>query len=161
MLALQNFMAPVILIRNSLPSDVAAMKNNLRTGDVQEVMSFGISPERALWQSYRKSMIRKTVLIDGQPAAMFGMAGVTMGETGVPFLLTTPLVEKVSPLRFARIFQEEVLKMLEVFPRLVNYVDSSYDKATRLLDIVGFTLSEPEPYGVQGVKFQRFEMRRK
>lgn len=82
-----------------------------------------------------------------------------MGDVGRPWLLTTYAAEKISPLRFTRIYQDEVLRMLDVFPRLVNYVDSRYTKATRLLDIIGFELDEPEPMGVNGILFQKFEMR--
>jgi hypothetical protein len=161
MLALKDRMGALVNIRTSMPQDVALMKNNLRLEDAAEVLSVGLTPQKALWQSYKKSTMRKTAFVDGDIAAMWGICGVTMGQIGRPWLLTTPAVEKVSPLFFARVYQKEVLEMLHFFPKLVNYVHADYTKAVRLLDIIGFTLSEAEGLGVAGVLFHRFEMRGK
>ncbi len=81
-----------------------------------------------------------------------------MGNTGAPWLLTSPEALKVSPLRFARVYKAEVQKMLKMFPNLVNYVDSSYNQAVRLLQIVGFDLEDPKPYGKNGGLFRKFTM---
>ena len=42
----------------------------------------------------------------------------------------------------------------------LNIVDANYTAAIRLLDIVGFELGEPEPMGIHGKPFRRFEMER-
>lgn len=154
---IQNNMVEIV---DSLPSHVAQLKGNLRPEDIKEVLRLGVSVERALWRSYKESLIRKTALIDGRVAAMWGAKGGVMAKEGMVWLLTSPDVKKVSPLQFARIYQEQVYNMLKIFPILENYVDASYSSAIRLLEIIGFTVYEPEPVGKDGAMFCRFSIRR-
>src|ERR1700744_4429664 len=118
MLVAQKNMQPSIEIRPSTPQDVALMKNHLRPADAREVLCLGVTPQKALWLSYKRSTLRKTAFVGGEIAAMGGLHATTMGETGVPWLLTTEAVRKITPLRFVHIYQTEVLRMLEIFPRL-------------------------------------------
>lgn len=140
----QNKKSPIVKIVTTLPSHIAALKVNLRCEDVNEILHLGVSVQHALWYSYRRSLIRKTALIDSMVAAAWGVHGTFMGKTGVPWLLTSPKVKQISPLKFAKIYQEEVLQMLKIFQRLENYVHAEYDSAVRLLEIIGFTVEEPQ-----------------
>lgn len=139
--------APVVSIVESIGPHTVSLKDRLRPQDAQEILRFGITVQHALWYSYRNSLIRKTALIDGTVAAMWGCNGIFMGRVGTPWLLTSPEVHKVSPLKFTRIYQQEVVKMLKMFPRLENYVDAEYSGAIRLLEIIGFTVEEPQKMG--------------
>lgn len=139
---------PIINIAPSEPWDVSKLRNNLRPEDENEILRFGVSIQYALWRSYRRALIRKTAFIDGQIAAMWGCGGTFLGNKGMVWLMTTPEVKKVSPLKFTRIYQEEVNNMLKMFKRLENYVDAEYDCAIRLLDIIGFTIEEPQKIGL-------------
>lgn len=139
--------APLVEIVPTVGPHIAALKENIRPEDAREVLRLGVSVKHALWWSYRRSMVRKTATIDGVIAAAWGVHGTFMGKTGIPWLITTTEVRKISPLRFARIYQEEVLDMLKLFPRLENYVDSEYTAAIRLLEIIGFHIGNPEPIG--------------
>ncbi len=87
-------------------------------------------------------------MIDGEVAACWGVHGSFLGNRAVVWLMTTPLVRKVSPLYFARLYQKEVAEMLKIFQRLENYVHAEYDSAIRLLEIIGFTVEEPEKIGM-------------
>lgn len=140
---------------------VGYLKGNLRVEDANEILRFGISVSRGLRISYRHSIIRKTAMIDGSVAAMWGCSGDMLGQSGQPWLLTTPEVHSISPLRFCRIYQEEVYKMLDVFPVLVNYVDAEYSNAIRLLDIIGFEIGEPEPMGENKALYRKFVLRKR
>jgi len=66
----------------------------------------------------------------------------SLGQVGTPWLLTSDAVKNISPLKFTRIYQQEVGKMKRLFPVLENYVDAEYNGAIRLLKIVGFELGE-------------------
>lgn len=147
-------------IQESTPAHVQELAENIRPGDRQEIEAYGFPTNKALWRSYKGSILRRTALIDGRVAAMWGVGGVPLGDVGQPYLMTSHLAETVSPLQFARIYQEEVLNMLSVFPKLVNWCDAGYHKAKRLLDIVGFTIGEPEPIGPKGALFCKFEIER-
>lgn len=136
--------SPVVTIVPTVPAHIAALKKNLRQEDADEILRFGLSVQHALWYSYRRSLIRKTALVDGVVAAAWGVHGVFMGQKGQPWLLTSPEIKRVSALRVAREYQKEVLEMLNIFPVLENYVDSAYPAAIRLLEIVGFMVGEPE-----------------
>lgn len=149
-----------IQIVDTTPAHIREIADHLRFDDKREIEAFGFPTNRALWRSFKDSILRKTGLIDGKVAAIWGVGGVPMGGEGRPWLMTSDVVERVSPLRFARIYQEEVLKMLGIFPKLVNYVDLRYIKAVRLLDIIGFKISDPEPSGLNGALLCKFEMSR-
>lgn len=148
-----------VSIVDAIGPHTVSLKDNLRVQDAQEILRFGITVQHALWYSYKHSLIRKTALIDGTVAAMWGCHGTFMGTTGMPWLLTAPEVKKVSPLRFCRIYRNEVEKMLKIFPVLSNYVDATYGAAVRMLENAGFTLFEPEPMGNNGALYRKFEIR--
>lgn len=147
-------------ILETMPEHIRELAGSLRQEDQQEIEVTGFLPNKVLWRSYKSSILRRTALIDGGVAAVWGVAGTPLGDEGEPWLMTSPLVERVSPLKFARIYQEQVYKMLEIFPYLVNYVDSRYTKAMRLLDIIGFHIHSPTPFGPNRSLFCKFEMRR-
>lgn len=148
----------IINIVPATSAHIRELSNTLRDADRREMEAFGFPSCKALWRSYKGSFLRKTALVDGEVAAIWGVGGVPMGLEGNPWLMTSVACERVSPLRFARIYQQQVQEMLRIFPRLVNWVDSEYDKAMRLLDIIGFTLHAPEPLGKYGHKYCKFEM---
>lgn len=153
----KNATSPAVVIE-IVPTEAChlqELKQNLRDADKKEIESFGISYGKALWRSYTRSLITRCALFDGKVAAVWGCSGVYMGEAGTPWLLTSEEVKKISPLRFARIYQEEVYDMLDLFPYLANYVDSRYTEAVRLLQIVGFKVGEPEE--MRNGVFRKFE----
>lgn len=147
---------PEITIVQTTPEHLRALVPVLRESDRKEIVSFGISPEKALWRSYKGSVIKKTAFIDGKIAAVWGVHGSFMGTKGAPWLLTSEEVYKISPLKFARIYQKEVAEMQSLFPVLENYADASYNGAIRLLGIIGFDLGEPETMGVHKALYRKF-----
>lgn len=153
---IRESMVPKIEITDALPVHVEYMKSNLRKDDANEILRLGMTIQHSLWRGYRESVYRKTALVDGIPSAMWGVQGSLLGSKGRIWLMTSPEVYKVSPLCFARLYQEEVHKMLKIFQRLENFVDSSYTAAIRLLDITGFNIGDPEPIGVNGAMYRRF-----
>lgn len=153
-----NIKTPEIEILTTTPVHLRMLAEVLRPEDRQEILAFGASPEKGLWRSYRSSVLRKTAFVDGQIAAIWGLRGKFMGSTGQPWLLTSHAVHKISPLKFTRIYQQEVKQMLDLFPKLMNVVDASYISAIRLLDIVGFKIHEPEPWGTKGELYRKFEI---
>ncbi len=156
----KGVMSPEISIVDALPEHVSVLKSNLREEDKREVMGLGVSIQQSLWYGYKNSVYRKTALIDSIPVAMWGLCGVLLGGKGLPWLLTSPDVTRLSPLKFARIYQEEVKKMLSMFPILENLVDAEYAAAVRLLDIVGFSIGESEPLGYDGAMYKKFRIER-
>lgn len=138
---------------------VNELAETIRDADRAECESYGFSAKEGLWQSYENGLGNTCALINGKVAAIWGCCGTYLGEVGQPWLLTSNEVYKVSPLKFAKVYQKEVRKMLELFPLLENYVAVEYDEAVRLLSIVGFTIGEPEKYGLG--MFRKFSKAKK
>lgn len=145
---------PEIVIVPATAEHIRDLMENLRDADRKEIESFGMSANKGLWRSFKNGLMNKAAFIDGKLAAVWGVGGVYMGAKGQPWLMTTPEVKKISPLRFARIYQREALDMLQMFEMLENYVAQEYNEAIRLLMICGFNVEEPEKIG-QGM-YRRF-----
>ena len=127
----------------------------LRDGDRRECEDAGIPPRKAVWRSYRASMLSWVAFIDGEPAAIFGLGGGCLSDVGRPWLLTTATVER-HRLAFVRHAKIIVTDMLSIKPVLENHVSANYPGACRLIKALGFTLGEPEPFGRTGAPFRKF-----
>ncbi len=72
--------------------------------------------------------------------------------------MTTDLVEK-NKTTFLRYSRPMIEVMLAEFSHLENYVDARYKKCIRWLKWLGFVIHDAVPFGVQGLRFHKFEMR--
>lgn len=146
-------------IIDTVPGHIHALSESLRAGDRHEITCAGLSPRKALWRSYKGSIIRRTAIIDGEVGACWGIGGGFMGPTGQPWLMTSAAVEKV-PISFAREARKEVRAMLDLFPKLEGYVTASYGQACGFLRFLGFTLSNPVEVGPDRELFYTYRMER-
>lgn len=123
----------------------------MNTEDREEAEALGLKSNRALWRSWKMSIIRKTGLVDGEVAAIWGVIGSFIGYTGLAWFVTGPRARDISPLSFALLYRREMRKMLEVFPRLENRtVDASYEQAVKMLKLAGFSQGTPTQSGLDG-----------
>ncbi len=144
------------LIRPATIADVYAVARRLRVEDAAEATALGKDPRRALRIAFRASLLPpKLFVVDGEPAAIFGLAGDILSDVGEPWLLTTAAVER-APVSFVRGARLELAVMLEHKPRLENYVVADYAKAIRLLEVLGFNIDPPAPIGPKRALFRRF-----
>lgn len=151
---------PNIEIRDSVIKDVRELSKDFREKDRQEAINCGLVPHKALYQCYKQAVYKKTALIDNKVAAMWGVAGTLFGMTGQPYLVTGNSVYEISPIKFAKIYRNEVEIMKTLFPILENYVDASYEGAVRMLEIAGFKLDNPLELGPNKSLFYRFSLGR-
>jgi len=142
-----------LTVRESKFSDINQLVSTIREKDRQECLRLGFTPRVALIYGYKNAFLRHTALVNGKVGAMWGVVGQVTSTTGFPYFVTSIYSEEVSPIRFARLYKQEVRKMNDLFPKLVNYVDSSYEESVRLLKLTGFKVEEPGPKG-----FCRFTM---
>lgn len=149
----------IITIEPSSLSDVRELSPVIRKADADELLWLGFKPHHALYYSFKYGIYRQTGRVDGQIAAMWGVAGVPLGLVGQPYLITSPAIETISSLRFAKIYKQEVDTMLKIFPVLENYVDSRYKGAIRLIKIAGFTVEDPVELGPNKALFSKFTKR--
>lgn len=150
---------PEVIVRPSEISDVYRLAADLRAGDAAEITGLDLDPVAVIRGSYRSAIWRRTAVVDGRIAAMWGLGGALLDDEGAPWLLTTPAAERV-PVTFVRLARANVAEMLRDRRRLSNVVASSYRQACRLLEVLGFTLDAPRPMGPRGLLYQRFWMAR-
>lgn len=151
---------PSCVVRDSVVTDIYALASRLRTEDESEITGLlAKSPRVALRASYRHAILRRTALIDGEIAAMWGLGGAMLSDIGTPWLMTTPLVERV-PVTFLKVGRAQLAEMLMHRRFLSNYVLATYRGAVRFLEVLGFVLDPATPMGPQGLPFRRFWMER-
>lgn len=142
----------------SEPQHVNMLVAGLRENDAREITCAGYRVKRAIWQSYRTSLLRRSAFVDGEIAAMWGIGAAPLDRSGRPWLMTTGAIEKL-PLTYLKQARREVREMLDCYPVLYNWVHADYTAAVRFLRMLGFTLEKAAPWGPTGAMFHRFEMR--
>jgi hypothetical protein len=147
------------LIVPSKIEDVYRVADHLRAEDAAEIAAFGLNPREALRNSYRHAILRRTAFVDGEIAAMWGLGGAMLSDCGNPWLMTTPAVERV-PVTFLKVGRAQLDEMLAQRAFLFNFVQASYWRACRFLEVLGFVLDPATPMGPNNVPFRRFWMER-
>lgn len=149
-----------VLIRPTEPGDAATLFANLRSADLAECQAYGHADLAAsLEANVRRSLLCWTGLVDGELAAILGVAPVNvLGGLGSPWMLGTPVLDRHQRV-LVRSTPEYIARMLKAFPHLVNFVHARNTTSVRWLKRLGFTLHEAVPYGPLGELFHPFEMR--
>lgn len=144
--------------------DIVELAANMRALDIEELAACNhFDRLKAVEDSVRSSAFCRAVLLDGQVLCIFGVAPLRsyllLEDTGVPWLLgTTALFDQRRPL--IDLPPSYIAKMLEAYPRLVNFVHAANHRSIRWLRRLGFTLAPAAPHGPNGALFHRFETRR-
>lgn len=152
---------PVVEVAAPTAAHVAELVANLRQQDIDELRALGHEDLAApIHEGVARSTWCHTLLIDGQVAAIFGVAplGTLLDARGVPWLLGTDLIWP-NRRALARLARRYILAMLRDHPHLTNIVHAKNTHATRWLRRAGFTLAEPQALGPHGEMFHLFEMR--
>lgn len=135
---------------------LAAMTADIRQQDTDEIeAATGLSISQAL-QLLPLDGSASAIVLDGRVLAVFGDQAHTE-SLGVPWLISTVHVERW-PREFLRVCRPAVEQMLERHAMLANYVDARNTAAIRWLQWLGFSFSEPAPYGARGLDFRFFNM---
>lgn len=138
---------------------IQELSKTLRDQDKQECLRLGFEPEKALYYSFKHAVIKRTGLINGKVAAIWGVTGTPLGITGQPYLVTSNEILKISPFKFARFYRKEVQAFNIIFPILENYVDASYIGAIRMLKVAGFKINTTDPFITETGKFFKFTLK--
>jgi hypothetical protein len=141
--------------------DLREIGRNLREADRQELQATSeeaIDFPECLCTSVACSEIAYVAVApDGTPVAVFGLAPVSLlGGVACPWMLGTPELERYGRdvvllgKRFAR-------EWCQKYDQLFNYVDARNTRAIAWLRHSGYTVFSPEPHGLFGEPFHRFE----
>lgn len=151
-----------VSIRLLQAGDIDHVAANMRPADTAEVLAIrgpGVSMKDALAECVLVSN-SCWVAAAPEPFAIFGVMPVSLLHgIGAPWMLGTALAAK-HPRTLVREGRRYSLRMLEVYPYLINMVDARYTSSVRWLRHIGYTVFQPEPYGRCGELFHRFEMKK-
>lgn len=139
----------MIRIRPTLPGDCWLLLSDLRKEEADELDALGVNSELCMRLGMLNSDAR-TVFINDEPAAMYGI--IPYEDHNVVWAVFTRAIDR-HPIQFLR----ESRRLADAFPcEIVNYVDARNVKAVKWFKWLGFTVSEPEAYGQNGLPFHRF-----
>ncbi len=133
--------SPEIIIIDTIPEHLREMAGKMHSNIAETALKLGMPAHKALWRSYKQSLICKTAFIDGEIAAIFGIGGNIMCEIGLPWLVLSPASDN-HPFRIAFRYRKELENMQKMFPVLQDYVDETNEKAIRMLELMGFKVSK-------------------
>lgn len=149
----------MIAIRLMTAADVAPIAAVARQADREEMQACaGASVAQCLQMGLDQSLRAWVIESNGLPLAACGdtMAGIGVG---VPWMVTTDHIAR-NPRGFLRASKAVMVEMLQRHHLLINYVDARNAAAIRWLQWLGVTVAEPAPYGVAGLPFRQFTMKR-
>lgn len=147
-----------IEVVDATPEHIRLLAADMKEEDAETTILLGSTPYKALWKAYRTSLFKKAAFINGKIAAMWGVAGTYLGEKGYPWLLMSHAADEY-PFRVAFCYRQELKKMLELFPVLEDWVHVGNTKSLRMLELMGFKMSSPQPLGKDGAMLVRAEKR--
>lgn len=146
---------------DTLPEHLVPVIVGMRKADVDEVWAaVHHTPAEAVEYCVENSTFRKTIMLGEDPIAVYGIVPASsLSDIGIPWLLGTERMKEIR-IQFVKETRQYVQDMLLEFPHLVNYVDVRNKMSIRWLKFLGFEFSEAEPFGMEGLPFHKFEMRR-
>ena len=138
----------------------AALASRLRPADEAEVRALGERPYEALRTSIVRGLWADAYLVDGEVAAIVGLGlSSFLGGHGVPWLLTSPLVDRHRK-TFLRCSRATLARMLAETPRLENRVHAGNAQTIRWLRWLGFSLETAVKTPPRGASFRHFHIER-
>ena len=145
--------------RSATTADVRFVGERLREADRREIIALGYRPEAGLRISAEASDYAWCGLIGGVPSMIFGCTRGALSDSGEVWALGTD--NCTGHAREMLVYGRRKLReMLDIFPVLENYCDARYEASLRWLRKIGFTVCEPEPFGVNGALFCRITARK-
>jgi len=140
---------------------IEAIAADMRQADADEVWaSDNQTPLEALIEGWKVSDLAVVITVNDEPCVMIGLViRDILSGAGIPWLLGTD-----NALKYKRQFLTQVPavinEMLNICPRLYNYVHVDNKVSVKWLKRIGFTFDEPAPYGCEKELFYKFHLER-
>lgn len=144
-----------------IDSDLEFIAANMRDDDAAEVMaSSGSTPYEAIIESIKRSKAVVVASHKGVPLVIYGLVKpAILSSTGIIWMLGAE--QSMAYPREFMVYTRRVLdEMLLECDELMNYVHGKNLRSIKWLKSLGFTIDEPEPYGVSKEMFHKFYMKR-
>lgn len=138
-----------------------SLASRLRAVDLAEIQaSTGGDPLDVLLASIALSDAAWAWLIDGQVHMVGGVTPHPLDPAcAVPWALGSDEASRHKR-GLVQMLEGRELWTMDRYVRMENHVDARNKPAIRFLQMAGFTIHPPEPYGVQGLPFHRFTKER-
>jgi hypothetical protein len=149
-----------LAIRPAVFSDAEAIHYRLRPADRAEVVAAsGPDVRGTIFDAIMQSKNPGAAMMKRKIVAVFGVVPVGTLSSGMasPWLLGAPELETI-PREFTEAARAYITAARAWYPRLVNFVDDRNTVSKRWLARIGFTLDEPQPFGVERLPFRRFHV---
>jgi len=151
----------VVEFKRHCDYSIRFIADNMRAADEAEVWAAGLhSPFDSIMGGVDVSDFTTVVWIDGVPCTIFGLVKRSLiTGAGTPWMLSA---EQVMGHRreIVRHSPPVIDQMLDLCPRLMNYVHSKNTLSIRWLRWLGFTIDSAIPYGDAGEFFHKFHCER-
>lgn len=140
-----------------LPEHGRAVAAGMRESDRREIYYMTtLEPLSAVLLTVSHAVAVWTCMVDGEPAAIFGITRRSrLSTVGVPWLLSTDRLNRV-PMAVMRRSKVYFDRMMRAFPVMENHVLAENTSTVGWLKWLGFDMEEPRPYGAFGAAFIRF-----
>jgi len=147
------------IVRRPTPEDVEYIINHIRKEDVEEIAALdGGNVRDALFETPDMDKNAFVWEREGKVHAIFGVNPVEEHEgMGVIWMLATESFDKHFMV-FAAACKVVVEHMIKDYEYVFNYVYVKNRKSVKWLQWLGFDVRPPEPIGLNGAEFHRFEM---
>lgn len=141
----------MVEIRPTLPGDSWLILANLRQSEVDELDALGVTSEQCMRYGLMCGN-SSTVFINDEPAGVFGI--IDYGSYQVPWAVFTQTIDKY-PIAFLRAARRWAKGLDNT---TVNYVDVRNARAVKWFAWLGFAVSEPIAYGLDGEPFNQVRL---
>lgn len=119
--------------------DIDIIAPNMKQSDVNELALWsGMSPQEGLEFSYGVSDVCWTMLVDGEPLGMGGVAPASGEGLGIAWLLSREIPQGANKSLMQFMLRDWLPEMHRLYPILGNHVSSMNDKTIRWLERCGF-----------------------
>lgn len=139
----------------TVAADITHISANMREADIAEVRAVGRKPMQSLLDGWELSDKCETIFVDGEPAAMWGVAPSDWSRGTIWLLGTDRLTE--NPTTFLRGAKRKLSHALRSYSTLENYVSETNSVHLRWLEWLGATFGKRHEIG--GVPFIHFEIK--
>lgn len=146
-------------LRLAQPGDAERLVADMRRADRLEVMA-ACGPDVLAVVIEAIARTPQCIAADHGGALLFVGGVVPLGDgVGSPWMLGTNALRR-HPVSLTRLAQRYLQHAMKTAPHLINFVDARNTRSIHWLAGLGFSIFPAEPYGVDGLLFHRFEMRK-
>ena len=145
-----------LYVRTAELEDCSWVAEHIREADLQEILAYsGSTPKDALVAGFHHSDIPFTVVVGGEPAAIFGASPVEQGVGAVWLLGTDGILKNTTRfLRESRFWLDQCARPYDI---LFNYVDARNTVHIKWIKWLGFTvINTHKEFGVEKRPFHEF-----